>query len=83
MTSYEFGSKNKLFGNALSLDRSVYQVDWKDIQQIVNLPQCAIRFIANLGKARSRGFDLQANVQAGSWSDDRWFGRLHPHALHA
>ncbi|MEO8177138.1 MAG: TonB-dependent receptor [Sphingomicrobium sp.] len=63
VTSIELGSKNRLFGNALSLDGSVYQVDWKDIQQIVNLPQCAIRFIANLGKARSRGFDLQASMR--------------------
>ena len=63
VTSYEVGSKNRLFGGALSLDGSVYQVDWKNIQQIVNLPQCAIRFIANLGKARSRGFDLQATLR--------------------
>jgi outer membrane receptor protein involved in Fe transport len=63
VTSYEIGSKNRLFGNALSLDGSIYQVDWKDIQQIVNLPQCAIRFIANLGRARSRGFDLQATLR--------------------
>ena len=63
VTSYEIGSKNRLFGNALSLDGSIYQVNWKDIQQIVNLPQCAIRFIANLGKARSRGFDLQATAR--------------------
>lgn len=63
VTSYEVGSKNRLFGGKLSLDGSVYQVDWKNIQQIVNLPQCAIRFIANLGKARSRGFDLQATLR--------------------
>ncbi len=63
VTSYEVGSKNRLFGGALSLDASAYQVDWKNIQQIVNLPQCAIRFIANLGKARSRGFDLQATLR--------------------
>ena len=63
VTSYELGAKNKLFDNRLKLDSSVYQVDWNNIQQIVNLPQCAIRFIANLGKARSRGFDLQANFR--------------------
>ena len=63
VTSYEVGAKNRLFAGKLSLDGSVYQVDWKNIQQIVNLPQCAIRFIANLGKARSRGFDLQATLR--------------------
>ena len=63
VTSYEVGAKNRLFGGALSLDASIYQVDWNNIQQIVNLPICAIRFIANLGKARSRGFDLQATLR--------------------
>ncbi|MDL2340365.1 MAG: TonB-dependent receptor, partial [Pseudomonadota bacterium] len=63
VTSYELGAKNKFLDNRLTLDSSIYQVDWNNIQQIVNLPQCAIRFIANLGKARSRGFDLQANFR--------------------
>ena len=59
VTSMEVGSKNKLFDRKLTIDASIYQVDWDNIQQIVNLPECAIRFIANLGKARGRGFDLQ------------------------
>ncbi|HEY0316416.1 MAG TPA: TonB-dependent receptor [Sphingomonas sp.] len=62
VTSYELGSKNKLFGNRLTLEGSIYQIDWNNIQQIVNLPECAIRFIGNLGKARSRGFDLAATL---------------------
>ena len=62
VTSYEVGSKNKLFGSRLTLESSVYQIDWNNIQQIVNLPTCAIRFIDNVGKARSRGFDLAATL---------------------
>jgi outer membrane receptor protein involved in Fe transport len=62
VTSYELGSKNKLFVNRLTIEASVYQIDWDNIQQIVNLPECAIRFIGNLGKARSRGFDLAATI---------------------
>jgi iron complex outermembrane receptor protein len=62
VTSYELGSKNKLFGNRLTIDASIYQIDWNNIQQIVNLPECAIRFIGNVGKARSRGFDLAATL---------------------
>ncbi len=83
VTSYELGAKNKLFDNRLKLDSSVYQVDWNNIQQIVNLPQCAIRFIANLGKARSRGFDLQANFRPDPRADHRRIGRLYTHALYA
>ncbi|MBV9841989.1 MAG: TonB-dependent receptor [Sphingomonadaceae bacterium] len=62
VTSWEVGSKNKLFGGKLTIDASIYTSDWNNIQQIVNLPTCAIRFIANVGKARSRGFDLQASI---------------------
>ncbi len=61
--SIEVGSKNRLFDNRLTVDASIYQVDWSNIQQIVNLPECAIRFIDNLGKARSRGFDLQLSLR--------------------
>ena len=60
--SIEIGSKNKLFDHKLQLAASVYQIDWKSIQQTVTLSSCAVTFTGNLGKARSRGFDLQATL---------------------
>ena len=60
--SIEVGSKNKLFGNKLQLAGSLYQIRWDNIQQSVYLPSCGISFTGNLGKARSRGFDLQFTV---------------------
>jgi len=62
VTSWELGSKNKFFGGKIQIEASAYTSNWSDIQQIVNLPTCALRFIANLGTARSRGFDLQASL---------------------
>jgi outer membrane receptor protein involved in Fe transport len=58
--SYEVGAKNKLFDRRLQIAASLYQIDWSNIQQLLNLNSCGFSYVANLGSARSRGFDLQA-----------------------
>jgi outer membrane receptor protein involved in Fe transport len=63
--SYELGSKNRLLDGRLSLDTSVYYIDWSDIQRAVSLLSCARNFIANLGTARSQGFDFSAQALVG------------------
>ena len=60
--SYEVGSKNELLDHRLRLSSSVYYIDWKNIQQSVGLASCGFAYVANLGKANSKGFDLQADV---------------------
>ncbi|WP_421838250.1 TonB-dependent receptor [Novosphingobium sp.] len=60
--SYEVGVKSR-FGGLGSVQASVYQIDWNDIQQAVALNSCGFQFTNNLGKARSRGFDLQLEVR--------------------
>ena len=60
--SYEIGAKSR-FGGRGSIQASVYQIDWSDIQQAVGLNSCGFQFTSNLGKARSRGFDLQLEVK--------------------
>ncbi|MDY6946747.1 MAG: TonB-dependent receptor [Pseudomonadota bacterium] len=60
--SYEIGSKNRLFDGRLQLDASAYQIDWKDIQTLVNL-SCGFSPVLNAGTARSRGFDLAIRSQ--------------------
>lgn len=60
--SYELGAKNRLFGGKLQLASSVYQIDWKSIQQPIILASCGYGYIANTGNARSRGFDIQAQL---------------------
>ena len=76
--NYELGSKNK-FGK-LSLSASAYYVKWSGIQQATSLPTCGFRYIDNLGAARSKGFDLQAQASlfdgfdisiAGAYTDAR------------
>jgi iron complex outermembrane receptor protein len=62
--NYEIGSKNNLFGNRVSIDASVYYIQWNGIQQQVTLPICGVNYIANLGAAVSKGGDLQVDVAA-------------------
>ena len=57
--SYEVGSKNTFLNRHLQVNSSVYYIDWKNIQQNVYLPSCGEQFTANLGKATSKGGDIQ------------------------
>ena len=61
--SYEVGAKNKFAGNKLQINTSAFWIDWKNIQQQVQLNGCGQTFVANLGKAVSRGFDLDVSVR--------------------
>ncbi|MGH8258741.1 MAG: TonB-dependent receptor, partial [Steroidobacteraceae bacterium] len=60
--SYEVGAKSDLLDHRLRLDTSVYYIDWSNIQQSIALNSCGFLYTSNLGKARSEGFDLQANL---------------------
>jgi outer membrane receptor protein involved in Fe transport len=58
--SYEIGSKNRLADGRVRLETSIFDVKWSGIQQQVILGTgCGLDFVANLGKATSRGFDFQ------------------------
>jgi iron complex outermembrane receptor protein len=59
--SYEIGSKNRLLDGRVRLDTSIFEVRWSGIQESVILPSCGLDFVANLGKATSRGFDFQGD----------------------
>ena len=61
--SYEAGAKDKWLDGKLSTQASVYYINWNDIQQNVYLPLCGLQYTANLGKAVSKGFDLQVDYQ--------------------
>jgi len=62
--SYEVGSKNRLMDGRLRLESSVFDVKWSGIQESVDLPSCGLDFVANLGKASSKGFDFQGDFLA-------------------
>jgi len=60
--SYEFGGKSTLFNNRLQIDASIYYIDWTNIQTSVPVASCLEAFVANFGKAISKGADLQLNL---------------------
>ncbi|WP_037505682.1 TonB-dependent receptor, partial [Rhizorhabdus wittichii] len=59
--SYELGLKTRT--SRFSAQGSVYQIDWKNIQQVVGLGACGFQFTSNLGSARSRGLDIQLDYR--------------------
>ncbi len=56
--SYEIGAKNNL-NNRIRIASSIYYIKWNNIQQVVVPPICEISFISNLGRAVSKGIDLE------------------------
>jgi iron complex outermembrane recepter protein len=63
--SFEVGAKNNI-NNVVRLASSVYYIKWNNIQGNVVPPVCQIQWTDNLGNAVSKGFDIQATVQATS-----------------
>lgn len=61
--SYEIGAKDNI-NNWIRLASSVYYIRWNNIQGNVVPPICQIQWTDNLGNAISKGFDIQANIQA-------------------
>jgi iron complex outermembrane recepter protein len=55
----ELGWKTDI-GDRVRLNGAVYQIDWEDIQQVVNTSgDCGFNFTTNAGDARSRGVELE------------------------
>ncbi len=61
--SYELGSKNAFFNRALTVDGSVFDIEWSNVQQNSVLPNCGFGFTTNSGKARSRGGELELKAR--------------------
>ena len=58
--SYEVGTKNRLRGGRLSVDASIYTIDWTDIPVNIYLGMgCNRAVVLNAASATSKGADLQ------------------------
>jgi iron complex outermembrane recepter protein len=58
--SYEVGAKDNI-DNRVRLASSLYYIKWDNIQQNVHA-SCGADWVANLGNAVSKGFDVQADA---------------------
>lgn len=61
--SYEAGAKTSWFSRRLTVNATAFQIDWKDLQQRLGLGSCGFSATINVGEARSRGGELEANWQ--------------------
>jgi outer membrane receptor protein involved in Fe transport len=57
--SYEIGGKSVLSDGRFLLTGALFDIEWNDIQQVINLASCGSTFVANTGKARNRGGELE------------------------
>jgi len=56
--NYEIGFKGDFLGHTLSVDTSIYYIDWKDIQVPLTDPNTFEGYTANGRNARSEGLEL-------------------------
>jgi outer membrane receptor protein involved in Fe transport len=56
--SYEVGLKSKFADNRVTVNAAVFRIDWTNLQ-INNRLSCGFQFVANGGKARSKGFEVE------------------------
>ena len=59
--NYELGVKGDFLAHALSVDASVYRIDWTNI--VVGRTEGTLGYSVNAGRARSQGIELAAQVR--------------------
>jgi len=59
---YELGLKADFFDHVLSVDSSLYYIDWKDIQLLLMNPQNGISYTVNANSAKSEGLELTVGL---------------------
>jgi iron complex outermembrane recepter protein len=61
--NYELGTKLLLDDKRLSISAAVYLIDWTNIQQQVDLPDCGFTYIGNFGDARAEGAEIEIDYK--------------------
>jgi outer membrane receptor protein involved in Fe transport len=61
-TNYELGTKAQFFDDKLSIDTSVYYIDWNDIQIQLRTP-LNFSYSGNGGKAKSEGVEFSTTLR--------------------
>ncbi|MDR3509703.1 MAG: TonB-dependent receptor [Caulobacteraceae bacterium] len=60
--NYEAGAKTTWLDHKLTINGSVYYIDWSDVQQQLDL-KCGYNITANFGKAVSKGAELEVDLR--------------------
>lgn len=61
--SYELGAKTGWLGNRLTVNGSIYRIDWNNVQQQISLSSCGYVTTLNAGNARSQGGELEVQAK--------------------
>jgi outer membrane receptor protein involved in Fe transport len=61
--NYEIGAKADFWDHKLSVDSSIYYIDWKDIQIFLLNPLTGQGYTANGSRAKSQGLELSAELK--------------------
>ncbi len=61
--SYEVGAKAHLLDNRLTVNGDFYYIQWDNIQQQINLPECGASITQNFGSAESYGSELEIRAR--------------------
>jgi outer membrane receptor protein involved in Fe transport len=61
--NYDAGIKAAIPRAHSTVAASVFQIDWRRVQQSIALPNCGFSYVDNLGAARSRGFEFEAQLR--------------------
>jgi len=61
--NYEIGAKADFWDHRLTLDSSIYYIDWKDIQMFLLDPVTFQGYTANGSRAKSQGLELSAELR--------------------
>ncbi|AKM09467.1 TonB-dependent receptor [Croceicoccus naphthovorans] len=77
-TTYELGFKADLFDRMVRFNGAVFQTDYSDLQVNAYNPQTFANAITNAGKARYRGFELEAALRLGGFQLDGNVGHVDP-----
>ncbi len=77
--NYEIGAKSRFLNNQLSINVAAFDIEWDKIQLDVPLKTCGFDYFANVGHARSTGFETEVLDRvtpdltlgfAGNYNDD-------------
>ncbi|MGE0115847.1 MAG: TonB-dependent receptor [Steroidobacteraceae bacterium] len=68
MKNYEVGAKSEWFNRHLRVNGAVFQMDYNDLQEQINLATAPLPQYVNVGKARLKGIELEVEARAGDFS---------------
>jgi iron complex outermembrane recepter protein len=60
--NYEFGTKTQWLDDRMTVNAAIYQINWANIQQEVELP-CGFGITSNYGDAKIKGVELEMSGQ--------------------